>query len=60
MDKGNRIECKESRSTHALNDLEENDSEERVDLRSLLVCSGHFGLHASGELARGFEGAGDD
>jgi hypothetical protein len=43
-----------------LNDLEEDYTQEAVDLGAFFVCPSHFGLHPSSESARGLESAGDD
>jgi hypothetical protein len=46
--------------TYALNDLEEDYSEEGVYFRPLLVCPGHLGFHPARERAGGLQGACDD
>ena len=46
--------------THPLNDLEEDYTQEAVDLGTFLVRSGHLGLHSLSESTRGLESAGND
>jgi hypothetical protein len=46
--------------TYALDDLEEDDSEEGPDLGSFLVRAGHLGFHPACEGAGGLEGACDE
>ena len=46
--------------TYTLDDLEEDDSEEAVDLGSLLVGAGHFGFHPARERTGGLESACDN
>jgi hypothetical protein len=46
--------------TYSLNDLEEDYTQEAVDLGTFLVCTSHLRLHSAGESARGLECAGND
>ena len=43
-----------------MDDLEEDDAQERVDFRPLLVGPRHLGFHLACEGAGGLEGACDD
>lgn len=43
-----------------MDDLEQDDSEERVDLGSLLVCPGHLGFHPACECTGGLQSACDE
>lgn len=53
-------ECEDWTGTYALDDLEEDDAQEEVDLRSLLVRPAHLGAHPLRKSTCGFERAGYD
>ena len=46
--------------THPLNDLEEDYTQEAVDLGTFIVCASHLGLHSLSESACSFECACND
>ena len=47
-------------TTHALDDLEEDDSQEAVNLGTLMVRAAHLGLHSSSESASSFQRTSND